>query len=220
MFTGIVTAIGSINSIESLGTEQQFGQQFGQRMTVQIEADHTRQKEHYLADVGLGDSIAINGACMTVTAFDATAGQQWFSFDISAESISKIAPFGVGQRVNLEKALAAHDRLGGHILSGHVDTTGTVRFFEQVGESWELRVAVDRAFAKFMAYKGSVGINGTSLTINSVKDTDDDCTFSINLIPHTIEHTTLGDLQAGSAVNVEVDVIARYCERMLSLQTL
>lgn len=207
MFTGIVTAVGTMQSARGLGHNGQYGQ----RMTVALTAD-------YLADVRLGDSIAINGACMTVTAFDAEGEQAWFSFDISAESISKIAPFAVGQRVNLEKALAANERLGGHILSGHVDTAGTVRYFEPIGESWELRVAVTKDFAKFMAYKGSVAVNGVSLTINAVADSDTHCVFSINLIPHTVENTTLGDLRPGSEVNVEVDVIARYCERMLSLQ--
>lgn len=210
MFTGIVTALGTIRSSEALGDAQQ---QYGQRMTVGLAAD-------YLADTGLGDSIAINGACMTVTALDAEAGRAWFSFDVSAESMRRIAPFVAGQRVNLEKALAASDRLGGHILSGHVDTTGTVRRFESIGESWELHVAVDRAFAKFMAYKGSVAVNGVSLTVNTVTDSETDCVFSINLIPHTVENTTLGDLQAGSTVNVEVDVIARYCERMLSVRNM
>lgn len=211
MFTGIVTAIGTIQSAQELVQDGQDGQ-YGRYMEVAVPTG-------YLADVNPGDSIAINGACMTVTAFDAAAAQPWFGFEISAESLNTIAPFALKQRVNLEKALAAHDRLGGHILSGHVDTTGTVQCFEPVGESWELRVAVDRAFAKFMAYKGSAGINGTSLTVNAVEDTDTQCIFSINLIPHTVENTTLGDLRAGSTVNVEVDVIARYCERMLSLQS-
>lgn len=213
MFTGIITAIGRIDSIAPLGENKDAvaagESDFGYRMRIAVDAAFST----YLDDVGLGDSIAINGACMTVTEFDTQA--KWFTFDISAESISKIAPFAKGQRVNLEKALAAHDRLGGHIVSGHVDTTGRVVRFEPVGESWELCIAVSRDFAKFMAYKGSVAIQGTSLTVNSVQDNADDCAISINLIPHTIESTTLGDLKAGSAVNVEVDVFARYCERML-----
>jgi riboflavin synthase len=151
---------------------------------------------------------------MTVTSFDAAT--QRFTIDISAESLDKTAGLGQPGPVNLEKALRAHDRLGGHIVSGHVDGIGRVELFEPVGESWELRVRSPKALAKFLAYKGSITVNGVSLTVNRVTDLADACEFSINLIPHTIENTTLGTLKAGSAVNLEVDLIARYVERMLT----
>jgi riboflavin synthase len=164
--------------------------------------------------VALGDSIALNGACMTVTEFDASAST--FTVDVSAESLDKTAGLDRIGPVNLEKALRAHDRLGGHIVSGHVDGVGTVTVFEAVGESWELRIAAPRALARFLAYKGSITVNGVSLTVNRVHDTDTECTISINLIPHTLHNTALGSLAAGSRVNLEIDLIARYVERMLA----
>jgi len=165
--------------------------------------------------VGLGDSIAINGACMTVTTLDKAAGR--FTFDVSAESLARTVGLDGLGRVNLEKALAAHERLGGHIVTGHVDGVGEVSVFEPVGESWLLRVRAPRELARFLAYKGSVTINGVSLTVNNVVDAPEGHTeFSINLIPHTLQHTTLGDLKAGARVNLEIDLIARYVERMLS----
>ena len=141
---------------------------------------------------------------MTATSFDAKANR--FTVDTSAESLDKTAGLGQVGRVNLEKALRAHDRLGGHIVSGHVDGLGQVTHFAPVGESWELRVAAPRDLAKYLAYKGSITVNGVSLTVNRVSDSADACEFSINLIPHTIENTTLGDLQAGHRVNLEVDM--------------
>jgi riboflavin synthase len=164
--------------------------------------------------VQLGDSISLNGACMTVTSFD-TATQR-FTIDISAESLDKTAGLSEPGPVNLEKALRAHDRLGGHIVSGHVDGIGHVEFFAPVGESWELRICSPKAMAKFLAYKGSITVNGVSLTVNRVTDLADACEFSINLIPHTLENTTLGTLTVGQAVNLEIDLIARYVERMLT----
>ncbi|MEY4428171.1 MAG: hypothetical protein RLZZ182_860, partial [Pseudomonadota bacterium] len=122
-------------------------------------------------------------------------------------------------RVNLEKALRTHDRLGGHMVTGHVDGVGEVVHFDPVGESWLLQIRAPKALARFLAYKGSITVNGVSLTVNAVDDSADGSTvFSINLIPHTLEHTTLGELQAGSTVNLEVDLIARYVERMLSAE--
>jgi len=151
---------------------------------------------------------------MTVTTLD--PAQQLFTIDISAESLDKTAGLSEAQaRVNLEKALRASDRLGGHIVSGHVDGIGTVRRFEPVGESWELRVLAPPALARFLAYKGSITINGVSLTVNSVSDVADGSEVSINLIPHTVENTALGGLEAGSRVNLEIDTVARYVERML-----
>jgi riboflavin synthase len=162
----------------------------------------------------LGDSIAINGACMTVTSFDVATHQ--FTIDISAESLDKTFGLDKLSKVNLEKALRAHDRLGGHIVSGHVDGIGKVTYFAQVGESWELKILSPAAMGKYLAYKGSITVNGVSLTVNKVFDTAEGCEFSINLIPHTVENTALGTLQAGSHVNLEIDLIARYVERMLN----
>jgi riboflavin synthase len=204
MFTGIITGVGRIVAIHPLGSSSFYGK----RLTIASPAG-------YLDDVGLGDSIALNGACMTVTSLDAAALQ--FSIDISAESLDKTAGLAALGTVNLEKALRAHDRLGGHIVSGHVDGVGQVSHFAQVGESWELRVLTPPALAKYLAYKGSITVNGVSLTVNSVQDSAEGCEVSINLIPHTVENTALGSLKAGSAVNIEIDTVARYVERMLSL---
>lgn len=203
MFTGIITGVGRIADSHALGSSLQHGRRLS------IEAP-----PGYLSDVGLGDSIALNGACMTVTTLD--AAQDRFTIDVSAESLARTAGLDtVGGRLNLEKALRAHDRLGGHIVSGHVDGTGTVTRFAPVGESWELAVLAPRELAKYLAYKGSITINGVSLTVNQVADSASGCEFSLNLIPHTVQHTTLGDLVAGSTVNLEIDTVARYVERML-----
>ena len=204
MFTGIITGVGRIAAIHPLGSSSFHGK----RLTIAAPTG-------YLDDVGLGDSIALNGACMTVTTLDKSALQ--FTIDISAESLDKTADLDALGQVNLEKALRAHDRLGGHIVSGHVDGVGTVSYFAQVGESWELRVTTPHALAKYLAYKGSITINGVSLTVNSVQDIAGGCEVSINLIPHTVTNTALGSLKAGSKVNVEIDTVARYVERMLSL---
>lgn len=205
MFTGIITAIGRISAIQDLGA----GVQYGKRLTIVASPE-------YLADVGLGDSIAINGACMTVTTLEQDAQSPVFTLDISAESLDKTAGLDSLGEVNLEKALRANDRLGGHLVSGHVDGIGAVTHFAPVGESWELRIQAPHALAKYLAYKGSITVNGVSLTVNRVADSDKGCEISINLIPHTIENTALRRLTNGAHVNLEVDVIARYVERMLS----
>ena len=202
MFTGIITGVGRIVDATPLGADASHGL----RLTLEAPAG-------YLDDVALGDSIALNGACMTVTSFDPAAGR--FTIDISAESLDKTAGLGQPGPVNLEKALRANDRLGGHLVSGHVDGIGEVTLFEPVGESWELRISAPPALARFLAYKGSITVNGVSLTVNRVVDHPQHCEFSINLIPHTIQNTTLGTLRAGSRVNLEIDLIARYVERML-----
>jgi riboflavin synthase len=202
MFTGIITGVGRIVAVHSLGSSSQHGK----RLTLEA-------PPAYLDDVGLGDSIALNGACMTVTSLDLP--QRHFTIDISAESLDKTAGLDQTGEVNLEKALRAHDRLGGHIVSGHVDGIGRVTRFEQVGESWELRVLAPAALSKYLAYKGSITVNGVSLTVNCVDDLPDGCECSINLIPHTVENTALGQLKAGNPVNLEIDLIARYVERML-----
>jgi len=153
---------------------------------------------------------------MTVTTFDASARQ--FTVDVSAESLAKTSGLTATGRINLEKALRAQDRLGGHIVSGHVDGIGRVVRFESVGESWLLQIETPLNMAPFLAYKGSITVNGVSLTVNQVKDAATGCVFDINIIPHTIDHTALGSLTVGAEVNLEVDVLARYVERMLSLR--
>ena len=201
MFTGIVAAIGKITSISPLGAQSDAGV----RLTIDA-AGLSMQ------DVMLGDSIALNGACMTVVAKNGTG----FDVDVSRESLNCTAGLDAFGEVNLEKALTLADRLGGHLVSGHVDGLGRVQKFEPVGESWELVIAAPKNLAKYLAYKGSIVVNGVSLTVNRVIDTVDACEFSINVIPHTIDVTTLKHLRVGTAVNLEIDLIARYVERMLS----
>jgi len=204
MFTGIISGVGAILESIPLGTDPSHGR----RLTLQAPAG-------YLDDVGLGDSIAINGACMTVTSQDRQ--QARFTIDVSAESLVRTAGLTETGPVNLEKAMRPQDRLGGHLVSGHVDGVGEVAHFEPVGESWELRILAPRELARFLVYKGSITVNGVSLTVNVVNDQSDQrAEFSINVIPHTIDNTALGKLQAGSLVNLEVDLIARYVERMLT----
>jgi riboflavin synthase len=203
MFTGIITGVGRIAAVHDLGSSLQHGK----RLTVAAPAG-------YLGDVLTGDSIALNGACMTVTAFDAAAGT--FTIDISAESLDKTAGLAEPGPVNLEKALRPQDRLGGHLVSGHVDGVGTVTRMAEVGESWELRILAPRDLGKYLAYKGSITVNGVSLTVNSITDRAEGTELAINLIPHTVQNTALHALRAGSRVNLEVDLIARYVERMLT----
>jgi riboflavin synthase len=204
MFTGIITGLGRITESRALGSAASHGKQ----LTIEVPAG-------YLDDVQLGDSIALNGACMTVTTFDAATNR--FTIDISQESLARTSGLAEPGPVNLEKAMRANDRLGGHMVSGHVDGIGTVAHFAPVGESWELRIATPAELARFIAYKGSITVNGVSLTVNRVIDAEGGaCELSINLIPHTLENTTLGTLQAGQRVNLEIDLIARYVERMLT----
>ena len=207
MFTGIITGVGRIAAIHALGSSLSHGK----RLSIGCPA-------LFLDDVGLGDSIAINGACMTVATLDMEA--HWFEVDVSAESLDKTAGLSQPGPVNLEKALRANDRLGGHLVSGHVDGVGVVNKFEQVGESWELLITAPRALAKYLAYKGSITVNGVSLTVNRVMDSPQNCQISINLIPHTVQNTTLGTLTAGAPVNLEIDQIARYVERVVSSELL
>jgi riboflavin synthase len=203
MFTGIITGVGRIAAVDALGSLPDYGK----RLTVECPPG-------WLEDVGLGDSIALNGACMTVTQFDAAANR--FTIEISAESLDKTAGLDRPGPINLEKALRAHDRLGGHIVAGHVDGVGTVTHFEPVGESWDLRVMAPRSLGKYLAYKGSITVNGVSLTVNAVRDLSEGCEVNINLIAHTVQNTALNELKTGSRVNLEIDLIARYVERMLA----
>ena len=202
MFTGIVQAVGQIERAEELG--------FGRRLSIHA-------PKLGLDDVRIGDSIAVNGACMTVTSKTATQ----FTIDVSAESLSKTAGLDGRGEVNLEKSMRLGDRVDGHLVSGHVDGTGVVQVLEQHGESWLLVVQAGPELARYLAYKGSITVNGVSLTVNRVEDVAGEgagCRFWINLIPHTMAVTTLGQLKAGDRVNLEVDMIARYVERMLALQ--
>jgi riboflavin synthase len=203
MFTGIVSAVGRIVEARALGDDATHGK----RLVIET-------PPQWLADVQLGDSIALSGACMTVTSFD---GERRFAVDISAESLDKTTGLeDAGLDVNLEKALRATDRLGGHLVSGHVDGIGRVTRMQAVGESWQLGVLAPRALARYLAYKGSIAVDGVSLTVNRVVDRDDGAEIEINLIPHTIASTTLGRLGAASRVNLEIDLIARYVERMVT----
>ena len=199
MFTGIVAAVGRIATIRSLG-----GSDAGVRLT--IDAGSLE-----LNDVAIGDSIAIQGACMTVIA----KNKNHFEVDVSRESLNKTADLAAEGDVNLEKALRPMDRLGGHLVSGHVDGMGVVVRFAPAGESSELVIRAPMELAKYLAYKGSITVNGVSLTVNRVTDVSDGADVSINLIPHTIAATTLKALKAGHRVNLEIDLIARYVERML-----
>ncbi|MDQ2818994.1 MAG: riboflavin synthase [Pseudomonadota bacterium] len=211
MFTGIVAAVGTIRSVTPLAGG------FDAGVHLEIDAGGLA-----LADVGLGDSIAINGACMTVVEKTATV----FAVDVSRESLNCTVGLDAPGEVNLEKALTLAERLGGHLVSGHVDGLGQVHRFAEVGESWELVIDAPRDLAKFLAFKGSVVVNGVSLTVNRVEDialtagAAACCRFSINLIPHTIAVTTLKHLTEGAKVNLEIDLIARYVERMLAAQKL
>jgi riboflavin synthase len=192
MFTGIIETVGRVNEIKTAAG--------GARITVDTGALE-------LADVKTGDSIAIDGVCLTVVA---QAGRQ-LEFDVSRETLACTAGYTQGAHVNLEKSLRLADRLGGHLVSGHVDGIGTVLRFDAVGDNRRLVVEAPREIAKYIARKGSIAVNGVSLTVNAVEDT----TFEVNLIPHTLAATNLQELAAGRQVNLEVDLLARYAERLL-----
>jgi riboflavin synthase len=201
MFTGLVQGVGRVVDVERLAADG------GVRLTIDGSAVAGFRP-------AVGDSIALNGACMTATSVD---GQR-FTVDVSRESLSKTAGLDGAGDVNIETSMALGDKLGGHLVAGHVDGVGEVVRFDPVHESWELVVRAPRELAKYFAYKGSVAVNGVSLTVNRVDDTPQGCEFSINIIPHTFEVTTLRSLRPGSRVNLEADLIARYVERMLSLE--
>jgi len=200
MFTGIITAVGKIQSTQTRGD--------GLHLTIAV-------PEGYLDDVNLGDSIAIQGACMTATEISGNT----FGLDISAESLAKTVGLDQVGAVNLEKALRLNDRLGGHLVSGHVDGVGTVAHFAPVAQdphgSWLLRIQAPKELGVFLAYKGSIVVNGVSLTVNKTEDDVRACIVDINLIPHTLQNTTLGNLRPNDQVNLEIDLIARYVARML-----
>ncbi len=191
MFTGIVAAVGRIaDAAQTPG---------GARLTIETGG-------LAMDDVGLGDSIAVNGVCLTVVAPSAHA----FAVDVSRATLSCTVGFERGVRVNLEKALRLADRLGGHLVSGHVDGIGTVSRVEALADNRLLEIDVPAPLARYVARKGSIAVNGVSLTVNDVAGNR----FSVNLIPHTLQATNLGELRPGSRVNLEVDMLARYVERL------
>jgi riboflavin synthase len=203
MFTGIVTAIGDIVAVTPLGKDEGFGKRL-----------HITTPAQYLVGVAPGDSVAINGACMTVIALDSQAPS--FQVDVSDESLARTAGLDRPGPVNLELAMRANDRLGGHLVAGHVDGIGTVSCFDPVGESRRLEILASQSLARFVAVKGSIVVNGVSLTVNRLSDEPNGCRLEINLIPHTLQTTTLGAIRVGTAVNLEADLVARYVERLLS----
>lgn len=192
MFSGIIAAVGKIVAISPL--------EKGARLQIDAASLGTE-------DIAIGDSVAVNGVCLTVVVKDGGA----LSFDVSRETLDCTIGLTAPTEVNLEKALRLSDRLGGHLVSGHVDGVGEVERFEQIGESWLLSIRAPSDLARFIARKGSITVDGVSLTVNAVEGS----TFAVNLIPHTVAVTTLKRLAAGARVNLEVDLIARYCERML-----
>lgn len=191
MFTGIVAAVGRIEKIDPAAG--------GVRL-------HIATGALDMGDVQLGDSIAVNGVCLTVVAFD----NNFFDAEVSQASLAVVAGFHAGAAVNLEKALRLADRLGGHLMSGHVDGTGTVAQFEAVGDNRRLVIEAPAAIARYIARKGSIAVDGVSLTVNAVKGN----AFEVNLIAHTLGATTLQQLKPGVRVNLEVDMLARYVERL------
>ncbi len=204
MFTGIVTAIGTIREVRQTGDL---------RVVISCPFDP--------AGIDMGASIACSGACLTVVDKGGTAGDAWFAVDISGESVARTVPgrWQQGTRLNLEPALKLGDELGGHIVTGHVDGVGTVAGISPQGDSRKFTFAAPAALAPYLAPKGSITVDGVSLTVNEVADQPDGtCRFSVNIIPHTAEVTTLGALAQGSGVNLEIDILARYLQRMQSLK--
>lgn len=203
MFTGIVTAIGTVESSEQLSD-----------LRVRISCPYDPDT------IAIGASIACSGACMTVVERGGEPGDAWFAVDVSGESVSKTARgiWEAGAKLNLEAALRLGDELGGHIVTGHVDAVGEVESAVEVGGSHTVKIRAPETLAPYIAPKGSITVDGVSLTVNEVIDNDDgSCTFALNIIPHTWEVTTLGRLKQGVEVNLEIDVLARYLKRMQGL---
>ena len=200
MFTGIVTDVGTVRSAEQRGD-----------LRLQIQTGYD------LDSVDLGASIACSGVCLTVV----DKGEDWFAVDVSAETVSRTAAdqWCEGARLNLERSLRLGDELGGHIVTGHVDAVAQVLGVCLEGDSVRVGVSVPRALAPMIAPKGSITLDGVSLTVNDVKEADDGTThFAVNIIPHTAQNTTLGGIGAGRQLNVEIDVLARYIDRMLAVR--
>jgi riboflavin synthase len=203
MFTGIVTAIGTITRTQQRGD-----------LRVRIAAPLDPQT------IAIGASIACSGVCLTVVDRGGAAGDAWFEVDVSGETVSRTvkAMWEQGRRLNIEPSLRLGDELGGHIVTGHVDSIGEVVFSESEGDSWRLAIRARAAMAPFIAEKGSITVDGVSLTVNDVRDRSDrSCDFALNIIPHTAQVTTLGALKLGDEVNLEIDVLARYLKRMQGL---
>jgi len=204
MFTGIVTAVGTIASVEERGD-----------LRVRIACPYDPDA------IAIGASISCSGCCLTVVARGGIAGDAWFDVDVSGETVSRTAQgqWQEGRKLNLEQALKLGEELGGHIVTGHVDVVGRIAKRAEEGGSTRLEVLGSKAIAPYVAEKGSITIDGVSLTVNEVSDEDGgDVRFSLNIIPHTAEVTTLGDLAEGDGVNVEIDTLARYLHRMQSLR--
>ena len=200
MFTGIVTDVGTVLSAEQRGDL---------RLLIGTAYD--------LDTVDLGASVACSGVCLTVV----DKGEDWFAVDVSGETISKTAAdhWREGAKLNLERALRLGDELGGHIVTGHVDAVAEIVEVQPDGDSTRLEIRPPRALAPMIAPKGSITLDGVSLTVNTVEDAGDSALFAVNIIPHTAEHTTLGDLKRGQQLNVEIDVLARYIDRMLAARS-
>ena len=200
MFTGIVTDVGQVLAHEERGDL---------RLRIRCGYD--------MSEVARGASISCSGVCLTVV----DKGPDWFAVDVSAETRARTAPgrWEEGARLNLERALRIGDELGGHIVTGHVDGIGAVVSVEPVGDSLAITIAAGPEIAPYIATKGSVCIDGVSLTVNSVEPLAEGVRFGLNVIPHTAQHSTLGDLRTGREVNIEIDLIARYLERMLASRT-
>ena len=201
MFTGIVTAIGTVRSVERRGD-----------LRVVIGCDYD------MHTVDIGASIACSGACLTVV----DKGADWFAVDVSGESVARTADglWRDGARLNLERALRIGDELGGHLVTGHVDAVATVASVVEAGGSLAVEIDVARALGPMIAAKGSVTLDGVSLTVNMVEDRAETTRFTVNLITHTADHTTLGGISPGGQLNLEIDVLARYLERMASRTTM
>ena len=203
MFTGIVTAIGTISSVEQRGDL---------RLRIAAPLDPAR--------IDIGASIACSGVCLTVVDRGGSEGEAWFDVDVSAESVSRTRKgmWEDGATINIEPSLRIGDELGGHIVTGHVDSVGEVAMSKREGDSWRIAIRARADMAPFIAEKGSITVDGVSLTVNDVRDrTDGTCDFARNIIPHSAEVTTLGELTEGDEVNLEIDVLARYLKRMQSL---
>jgi len=204
MFTGIVSAIGIIEKCTQKGD-----------LRAVISCPYDPET------IAIGASIACSGVCLTVVERGGKAGDGWFAVDISAETVSRSVKsmWEQGRKLNLETALKLGDELGGHIVTGHVDTVGEVTLAKDIGGSTQIAIRVRAEFAPFIAAKGSITVDGVSLTVNDIRDKPDgSCDFSVNVIPHTGAVTTLGNLKAGDEVNLEIDVLARYLQRMESLR--
>lgn len=195
MFTGIVTDVGTVRSIERTGDTR-----------VEFETQYT------MSNVSLGASIACEGVCLTVV----TKGENWFSADVSDETLfcTTLGEWVVGSKVNLERSLKLGDEMGGHIVTGHVDCVGTVTSLNPENDSVQMTISVPSDFGHLLVAKGSVTVNGASLTVNTVKDAADITEFSINLIPHTQSVTSFADIAEGQSVNIEFDILARYVARL------